>query len=222
MKWLTSRSLWGAVLILAGLIFLLDNLNLIKIADLAWIVIFAIAGAGFLSVFIQDRRHWWSLIPGLTLLAVALAILIGFILPQGSKDWGGVIVPIGIAFAFLLIYLNDREHWWAIIPMGVMFTAAIVVILEQLSGIRQRSGGFEVGGIFFLGLGLTFALIALLPGSANRTREQMRWAFIPAAILSVIGILILGTLTPLINIIWPLALILLGLFLILRTFGVIR
>lgn len=222
MKWLASRVLWGILLIAAGIIFLLDNLGVLAIGELLWIVIFTIAGAGFLSVYIQDRRHWWAFIPGLTLLSVAVTILLGFILPTGSDEWIGGIVPFGIGLSFLLIYLNDREQWWAIIPMGVMFTVAFMVLLESLPRLGQQARGFEMGGLFFLGMGLTFALVALLPGSATRTREQMRWAWIPAAILLVIGIFILTALTNLINYLWPLALILLGLFLVLRTLGVLK
>lgn len=220
MKWLTSRVLWGILLIVAGLIFLLDNLNLLEMGDAVWMVIFAVAAAGFLSVFIQDRHHWWSLIPGMTLLSIAVVILLDFVFPQGSDDWGGVIVLLGIALSFLTIYLNDREQWWAIIPMGVMFTITLVFLLERISAISQMSGGFEVGGIFFIGLGLTFALLGILPGSATRSREQMRWAFIPAVILFTVGMLVLGAWASLLNYIWPLALILLGLFFILRTIKV--
>lgn len=74
--------------------------------------------------------------------------------------------------------------------------------------------GFETGGIFFLGLGLTFLLVAIIPTPEG----QMRWALIPAVILLVMGLLLTAALTQLINFIWPLALILLGLFLVLRAF----
>jgi hypothetical protein len=40
----------------------------------------------------------------------------------------------------------------------------------------------ESGGVFFVGLGLTFLLVALL--------AKMRWAYIPAAILLLFGFFI--------------------------------
>jgi hypothetical protein len=67
--------------------------------------------------------------------------------------------------------------------------------------------------MFFLGLGITFALVAILPG----TEGQMRWAWIPAAILGLMGLLILIAAEELINYIWPSALIFAGLLLIGRS-----
>jgi hypothetical protein len=65
-----------------------------------------------------------------------------------------------------------------------------------------------------LGLGLTFALVGLVPTPEG----QMRWAFIPAVILTIIGLLILVALSSLINYIWAVALIAGGLIIILRAF----
>jgi len=72
----------------------------------------------------------------------------------------------------------------------------------------------ETGGIFFIGLGLTFALVGLLPAP----RGRMRWAFIPALVLLVMGLLIFAAAEQFINYLWPVALILVGLYLVFRTF----
>jgi hypothetical protein len=89
-----------------------------------------------------------------------------------------------------------------------MLTLSVVVLLSE------AVSGFEVGGILFLGLGLTFAVVAILPTSQG----QMKWAFIPAGILIAMGLLITAALSPLINYIWPVALILGGLLLIFRAY----
>lgn len=119
---------------------------------------------------------------------------------------GGSFVLGGIGLAFLFVYLANREFWWALIPAGVMMTLAVVV---GLSSVFQ---GVETGGIFFLGLGLTFAIVALLPNPHG----QMKWAFIPAAILGSIGLLLLLVWTAAINYLWAIGLILVGIFLLLR------
>jgi hypothetical protein len=121
---------------------------------------------------------------------------------------GGVIILGGIGLAFLLVYLSNRENWWAIIPAGVMLTLTAIVALQDLAT------GFEVGGLLFLGLGLTFIVVAVLPTQHG----QMKWAFIPAGVLLAMGLLITAALSDLINYIWPVVLILAGLFLVLRTF----
>ncbi len=68
------------------------------------------------------------------------------------------------------------------------------------------------GGVFFLGLGLTFVLVGLLPSPQGK----MGWAFIPAAVLLVMGIVLIGAFTALTNYVWALALIAIGIWLLLR------
>jgi hypothetical protein len=208
MKWLASRTFWGVLLIIGGIIFLLDNLGIFTIGETFWGVILGVAAIGFLSVYLSNRENWWALIPGMILLSVSALIIINAIFPGDTGALGGVIVLGGIGLAFLLIYLTNRENWWAIIPAGVMLTLSVVVLLgEAFSGI-------EVGGIFFLGLGLTFGLVAIIP----TPHGQMKWAFIPAGIMIVMGLLITAALSPLINYIWPSALILAGLLLVFRAY----
>lgn len=208
MKWITSRVLWGLLLVAGGVIFLLENLNIIEVSGLFWAVLFAIAGLGFLTGFISDRQHWWALIPGIILLAIGTLIFLDTVSPRATERIGGVIVLGGIGLAFLIVYLVNRANWWALIPAGVMFTLSAVALLEG------TMTGFETGGIFFLGLGLTFLLVALLPTPDG----YMRWAFIPAGVLLLIGILMTAAMTQAINFVWPIALIVVGLFLVLRAF----
>lgn len=208
MNWITSRTFWGVLLIIGGIIFLLENLGIVAIGEAFWGILLGVAAIGFLSVYLTNRENWWALIPGMILLSVSALIILNTIFPGGTGELGGVIVLGGIGLAFLLIYLTNRENWWAIIPAGVMLTLSIVVLLGEVIS------GFEVGGIFFLGLGLTFALVAILP----TPHGQMKWAFIPAGVMIVLGLLITAALSPLINYIWPVALILAGLFLVFRAY----
>lgn len=202
---LGSRVLWGLLLILAGVAFLLQNLGFFEFGGLFWGIVLGLGGLAFLGVYFQDRQQWWGLIPGMVLLSVAAIILIDTFFPALSFGTGGIVLG-GIGAAFLAVFLADRDNWWALIPMGVMFTLAVVTTLDEMFGL-------ESGGLFFLGLGLTFTLVALVPTPEGR----MRWAWIPAAILLVMGVLILAAAEALIGYLWPVALILLGLFLIGRT-----
>jgi hypothetical protein len=208
MKWIASRTLWGILLIAGGIIFLLENLGMITVGEIFWSILLGVGAFGFLSVYLSNRENWWALIPGITLLAVATLVFLNTVLPGETGDWGGVIVLGGIGLAFLLVYLTNRDNWWAIIPAGVMITLSAVVLLSEVVT------GFEVGGILFLGLGLTFALVAVLPNPNG----QMKWAFIPAGVLVLMGLLVMAALSSLINYLWPLVLILAGLFLVFRTF----
>lgn len=205
LKRIDTRILWGGLLIAAGALFLLQELNLVTSAwDLIMAALFVVAGGVFLFSYWSDRSQWWPLIPGLGLLSLGALILVDSLYPGIS--WGGAIFLGGIGLAFWLVYLLNRENWWAIIPGGVLLTLAVV------AGVDPFVGGDAGGGIFFLGLGLTFALVALLPSSQG----PMRWAFIPAAVMLLMGVFLLTPLTPWLNYIWPVALILLGGYFILR------
>ncbi len=205
MKWLASPLLWGILLILAGVLFLLENLGIIQLAGLFWALLLTLAGLFFLFVYINDRTNWWGLIPGFTLLGVASLLYLDYFSPQLADALGGALVLGGVGIAFLAVYLADRRNWWAIIPMGVMLTLAAVTALDQLGVVAS-------GGIFFLGLGLTFILVALLPSPAGR----MTWAWIPAVALLVMGFLLTASASNLIVYIFPLALIVGGGYLFYR------
>ncbi len=207
-RWLGSRVLWGGLLIAAGILFLLENLGVIQFADIFWAILMGLGGVFFLSVFLADRNNWWALIPGIILFDLALLVALDAIFPQFAGSVGGALFLAGIGLSFWVIYLIRRDHWWAIIPGGALFTLAAVVIASSL-GYETESGG-----VLFLGLGLTFGLVALAPTSEG---GRMTWAWIPAAALVVIGVLVFGAAANLINYLWPAVLILLGLFLVYRT-----
>ncbi len=207
-KWLQSRILWGALLIVGGVLILLQNVYGLQIGGYFWSLLFFLASLFFLGIFLSDRAQWWSLIPAFVLLSVGSIVLLDRIAPQISDDLGGFIVLAGIAIAFIAVYLVDRNNWWAIVPAGVMLTIAVFVLLESLAG------GFGGVGIFFLGIGLTFVVLALVPTPEGR----MKWAWIPALILVVVGLIISATTEAMLAIVWPVILILAGLILLIRAF----
>jgi hypothetical protein len=208
MKWLESRMLWGTVLILGGVLFLLQNFNILQVGDLFWAILLGLVGIYIMTIYFTNRTNWWALIPGITLIDLAIVVGLQVILP-GMKDfWTGSLFLAGIGLAFLVVYLNNRSFWWAIIPGGVLFTLAIV------AGLSDTIPGLETGGIFFLGIGATFALLGVLPTEGSVPTHSLRWAFIPAAVLIIMGLLITAASASLINYFWPVVLILGGIYLI--------
>jgi hypothetical protein len=161
----------------------------------------------FLTVFLQNRLYWWALIPGFTLFGIAALILVSWLAPGFGEVWGGAFVLGSIGAAFLVIFLLHREHWWALIPAGVMLTLALVSTFDAIS-----SSSFDTGGLFFLGLGLTFALVALVPTQHG----QMSWAWIPAGIMGLMGMFILASSNGIASYLWPAVLIAGGALLVLR------
>jgi hypothetical protein len=206
MKRIDVRILIGALLIGAGVLFLLQTFNILSEAwSILWIAAFLVGSVIFFYVYFTDRRQWWALIPAMTLLGLAGVIFVDTYLP-GISDFGGALFLGGIGLGFWVIYLTNREFWWAIIPGGVLLTLGIVTIAEEFIS------GDSAGGVFFMGLAVTFLLVAILA----KPRESFWWAYIPAGVLFVLGVFLTEPLKPLFNLIWPVALILIGGILLIR------
>ena len=200
----------GAILLIGvGILLLLQNFGILGgVVALIWSLIFGVGGLIFLYMFLTNRTQWWAIIPGFTLLGLAALIALDQFWPRVGDVLGGTIFLGGIGLAFWVIYFLNREHWWAVIPGGVMFTVALV------AGLDAVFEDLEMGGVVLLGIGLTFGLLSLLPTPQGR----MRWALIPAAVLLVMGLLITAATTGILEYLWPAALIVVGLYLLFRMF----
>jgi hypothetical protein len=169
MKRFDYRILIGAALILGGILMLLDKIGVLKGAtDFFWAGLLAIGAGIFLFWFFSDRSKWWAAIPGFTLAGLAASTLL-----LDKIGWGGLAFLGGIGVGFWAVYFRQRSSWWAIIPGGVLLTLGLTSALTEAFKIG------ETGGVFFMGLGITFLLVAML--------AKMRWAFIPAAVLLLLG-----------------------------------
>jgi hypothetical protein len=145
--------------------------------------------------------QWWAAFPGFVLAGIGVLIL----LPDALDNIGGAVFLGAIGLSFWMVYLTGRDRWWAIIPGGVLFTLAVVSALPD-----KLLGGADSGGVFFLGLALTFLLVALL--------ANMRWAYWPAGVLGVFGIfLFFQSQIYLLSYVAAAALICVGVFIIVRS-----
>jgi hypothetical protein len=186
-------------------LFLLQEFQILGSAfEYLWVILLAAGAGAFLWIYITKRDQWWAVIPGLTLLGLTLVSLEGIIPFIPGGDWTGAVFLGCIGLAFWLIFLRRQEQWWAIIPGGVLVTLALVAGLDSLSDWSDVT--------FFLGLGLTFGLVALLP---NKTYDT-RWAYIPAGAMIVLGLVLFSPFQSVINYVWPVILVGLGVYILVR------
>lgn len=205
MKRFDWRVLVGILLVVVGALLLLQTFDIFRFVwEVVWAVLFLAAGAGFLVVYLDRKEHWWAVIPGMALLGIGA--LIGLSVLGLAEAIGGAIFLGALSLAFWLVYLRRRDNWWAVIPGGVLATLAVVAGLEQVIPWA------ETGGVFFMGLALTFALVYLLPTPHGR----MTWPLIPAAVLFVLGLIVVLATSAVFQYLWPLALVLVGGYLVLR------
>jgi len=204
MKRFDPRLIIGVLFVLGGLLSLFDVMGFISNAGgIFWGVIWGAVGVFFLYLLLSDRTHnWWAAFPGFIFLGMAISS----VLPNALQAFDSLFFLGAISVAFWWVYFTDRSRWWAIIPAGVLLTLGVVSVLDDVSGM-------DTGGLFFLGLGLTFLLVTLLPGGGNRS-----WALIPAIVLLLFGTIIGIPAIGLSGYLTPVALILVGGYLVLRFF----
>ena len=207
MKHLESALVWGILLIVGGVLLLLQSLGILtQLTGLIWAAIFGVGGLVFVALFLQNSQvRWWAAIPGFALLGLA-AVVGTQGLSQSLAGWGGAIFLGALSVAFWAIYIVNRPLWWAIIPGGVLLTLAIVALIDTLLP------AVDTGTIFFLGMGLTFLLVYILPNPVG----QMRWAIIPAAVMLVLAVIVGMESYRSLQYLWPVVLILVGGYMVFR------
>ncbi|MHB8943939.1 MAG: hypothetical protein ACYC6E_08750 [Bellilinea sp.] len=203
MRW---RILVGGLLILAGVFAMINTVTGIDLGGFVWAALFVLGGLAFISVMASNRSHWWAAIPGFTLLGIGALIGLEQIAPRVAEQIGGALVLAGIGVSFLAVYLLNRSFWWAIIPMGVMFSLLALILLEPYLS--------EPAILFFLGLAATFGVLALLPiDNGKRTI----WPVYPAGGLLLVALIVRMGAYDWAGYIMPIVVIGIGLFLVLRS-----
>ncbi len=202
MRW---RVLVGGLLVLAGVLAMVNAITGFNLGGIVWALLFGLGGLAFIFVLASDKKNWWAAIPGFTLLGIGALIALDTIAPRVASQYGGALVLGGIGLAFLVVYLLNRAFWWAIIPMGVMFTLVVLISVEGVMG--------EPAVVFFLGLAATFGVVALLPVDNGK---RMSWPLIPAGVLLFVGLLVGMGENDWTRFIMPIVVILVGGYLVLR------
>lgn len=148
-----------------------------------------------------------GLLGGILLTALGVLLLLSnfqlFGLAHLAGRLVGTLVLGGIGLAFCAVYLARPEHWWPIIPGGVLLTLATITLV---GAILPWVG---TGVLFHFGLAATFGLVYL---AGERNGRPARWALWPAGILSLIGVITL--LAGMAKFLFPVALIAFGFYML--------
>lgn len=221
----TTNIFWGGVFLATGLSFLfllfggnwwaafpafpLLGLGILillpkSLEDFGGALFLGSIALSFWWVYFAARvERWWAIIPAGVLTALAVMVVVA----AWFEEFGGAIFLGGIGLAFFATYLTDRtERWWALIPGGVLVTLAGVTIAAE-----RLPNEFQTAGIFFLGLALTFLLVAVL--------ANMKWAYWPALVLGIMGALGMASLLELANYFYGIAFIAGGGFLLYKYYS---
>ena len=208
-----KQQVWGLLLVALGGFFLLQVTGILGVlSGLFWSMAFGAAGAAFLYVFFTNLHdRWWAAIPGFTLMGLAATVFYSHFAPPVISGMSGAVFLGSIGAGFLAIFLTNPQRWWALIPGGALFSVAGVAALDSLP-----FAFINPGSLLFIGLGLTFGLLGLM---STYLGQNLRWAYIPAAILLVLGLVIVTPFVGSLAWVFPLLLIGAGAYLVLHRSG---
>ncbi len=178
----------GAAMIISGILFLLNNFNLITIQNILprdFIisrilgVLFIIVGIVFLFFQGAGGRLFWLWIPAGFFFTIGLDILIIGINNLFNID-SGTMLSTGIGITFLIIFLSRNKHWWSLIPAGIFFGFATwIIMIKNLSII----GFHPIILIFYLGM----SFLTIFWFSVQK--QKKKWALLTGAIITAISLL---------------------------------
>ena len=167
---------WGILLICAGIAAIIE-----QVADVsAWyqVTIFLVGSIVSLIFYLGDRSNWLLLIPTYIMLLVAVVgAILEFDILNG--DLIGAFVLVLIAAPFLVVYFNNRNNWWAIIPSFILFAIALMLFLSSVNVLSDDL----IGPFVLFSIAIPFLVVYF------RNKENW-WALIPAYTMIVIGIMV--------------------------------
>jgi len=196
----------GGLLVLIGLAYLLNNLDIIFIENEVTVSMTFLAIGAYLLFKFSKTKAMGFLIMGAISTFIGLVIWLESI-PGFDDQFIGVIVLWTAAALFSYGFLKNSENWGFLIPAGVLFTTGSMVWLDMI-----LFNDDVLGSIFFLGIGSTFGFLYLIRNEKNK----LNWAKVPALCLDAFsGFLFFVTSDYLITeIFFPIVLILSGGYLV--------
>ena len=144
--------------------------------------------------------------PGVVLIALGVLFLVGQYVPNAGR-----YIPLVVGLALFGLFLATRQYG-LLIPGGIVTGVGVGILLAE--AVPER------GGLFLMALGGGFISIWAI-ASLLRMRENHWWPLIPGGILLTLGVVDLadegGQLGDLLDLAWPVALIVLGVLVVART-----
>ena len=177
---LADRSDW-VLLIPAYIMLAIASIGAVALwdflaGDIMGAFVLAVIAAPFAAVYLRNKANWWALIPAFVLFAIALMLLLTS-LNVLNDAMIAPFVLFSIAVPFLVVYFNNKEHWWALIPAYTMIVIGIMVGLID-TGVL---GDLMIPAYINLAIAIPFFVVYF------RNKKHW-WALIPGVITGLIGL----------------------------------
>lgn len=133
-------------------------------------------------------RLLWSagIVGGMTLLGCLILGVLVAVFPDIGVEWAAALlfgVP-GLSF-WAISFTTARGKWWSVLLGGALTTFALAFVLDPLIGAEIA------GGVFFLGIAVTFGLLYAL----SENKQRMWWALLIVGVFGVMGLVMLPSMS---------------------------
>jgi len=126
-----SNLVYGGLLVLVGVAYLLNNLDIIFIENEVVVSMVFVAIGAYLFFTFAKTKAMGFLITGSIFTFIGLVIWLESI-PGFDDQFIGVIVLWTAAALFGYGFLKNSENWGFLIPAGILFTTGSMVWLDMI------------------------------------------------------------------------------------------
>ena len=98
-----------------------------------------LTGAGFLFLYVIERKHWWAIIPGGTLVSLAVVAGIDELAPRWDA---GPVLFLGLALTFVAVWaVGQRWAIWPALGLGAIAFFALASVSGWLFALVLIAAG---------------------------------------------------------------------------------
>jgi len=155
----------GLILILVGLLFLLDNFNLIYFDwGKVWTWAMILVGVAFWLGFLADRRKIGLIMPGTVLLTI------GVIFYLDANSWADMdnlwpFFMLAPAFGFYAMFLFGKRDRGLLVPATILTIIGTIFLMTTIPGL------IFIMAILLIGIGV---LIIVTSGRKNIKKDVQK------------------------------------------------
>jgi len=146
-----------------------------------------------------------SLIPGILLIVVGLLLLIPNFTDLRTRDFWPLFLLIGPGVVFVALFFANRENYGLLMPGTILIVVGLLLSYSVYTDWQEMR---TLWPVFIIAPGLGFMMMYLFG-------KREKGLLVPGGILLGVGVVFLIGLSSL-SYIWPIALIAIGLFLIIK------
>lgn len=152
----TGSIIWGAFLIIIGLLFLADryfNSRVLSIGTL-WPLFILVPGLIFESSYFLSKRNPGLLVPGGILTTVGIIFLVFTMVGHFTIRYTWPLFIMSVAIGLFQLYLHEGKHWGLLIPVCILAGLSLIMLASVLTdtslGVILIAAVFIVVGLLII------------------------------------------------------------------------